>query len=236
MLKLKLKPLHTPDAGRHFWTALCIASILGCNTGDYFASFFGLLNGFPALLAGFAIVMLLERRDRGRSTAFYWIAIVLVRTAATNLADFVAHQIGVVEAMAGMAALLLALMLLVHVRRGRAANGLPVIDGLYWATMLVAGTLGTAAGDFCSKSPLGLGGASIALSALVGVLIAVKTSRALGAVLSYWVVVVAIRSAGTSVGDWFAHHIGLWQSTLVFALLLVGYLWTAPRRGAVVPA
>jgi uncharacterized membrane-anchored protein len=233
---LKLKSSHTPDAGLHFWTALCLASILGCNTGDYFASFFGLLSGFPALVVAFAIVMFVERLAEGDSKAFYWLAIVLVRTAATNLADFVAHQIGVVAAMAGMTALLLALMLLVHLRRGRPAGGLPAIDGLYWATMLVAGTLGTAAGDFCSKSPLGLGGAAIVLSLLVAALVTIKTSRAFGAMLSYWVVVVAIRSAGTSAGDWFAHHIGLWQSTLVFALLLVAYLWKAPRRGVAVPA
>ncbi len=230
---LKLKPSHTPVNGVHFWTALCLASILGCNTGDYFASFFGLLSGFPALLIAFAIVLVLEQRDRGDSKAFYWLAIILVRTAATNLADFVAHQIGVVEAMAGMTALLLAVMLLVRVRRGRAGEGLPVMDGMYWATMLIAGTLGTALGDFMSsKAMLGLGGASIALSVLVAALIAMKTSRAIAFALSYWLVVVAIRTAGTSVGDWFAHHIGLWQSTLAFTVLLVAFLRQAPRRAA----
>jgi uncharacterized membrane-anchored protein len=235
MSMLTLKPRHAPANDVAFWAALCLASILGCNTGDYFASFFGFLSGLPALLIGFAIVVGLERRDGGDSKAFYWFAIILVRTAATNLADFVAHQIGVVEAMAGLAALLLAVMLLTRVQRGAVRGGLPAIDGRYWITMLIAGTLGTAAGDFASfKTGLGLGGASIALSLLVALLVAIRM-RAVAIPLSYWLIVVAIRTAGTSVGDWFAHAIGLWQSTAAFSVLLIAFLSFVPRRGAPVP-
>ena len=234
---LTLKPSHTPANGLHFWTALCLASILGCNTGDYFASFFGFLSGLPALIIAFAIVLFLEQRDSGNSKAYYWFAIILVRTAATNLADFVAKQNGLVSALVGLTALLLAVMLFTRVRRRAApapsVNGLPVVDGLYWTTMLIAGTLGTALGDFASfKTGMGLEGASLALSLLVAVLVALKTARSGTVPLSYWFVVVTIRTAGTSVGDMFARHIGLWQSTLVFAILLVSFLWMRPKGRA----
>lgn len=234
---LTLKPRHAPANGLAFWVALCLASILGCNTGDYFASFFGHISGLPVLIAAFAGVLFVEQRDAGSSTAFYWIAIIIVRTAATNLADFFAHGVGLVPALGALAVLLVLSMLLA--RRLRAAApatpGLPTVDGPYWLTMLLAGTLGTALGDFSSfHTGLGLAGASLALSALVAVLVAVKLRSPMP--LSYWLIVVAIRTAGTSVGDFFAHTIGLWQSTLVFAVLLTAFLWKTPRRGAAVAA
>ena len=236
---LTLKARHAPDNGLAFWIALSLASILGCNTGDYFAKFFGHVSGLPILLVAFAIVLFAEQRDDGGSKAFYWIAILLVRTAATNLADFFAHGFGLMPALAVLAALLLLVMLVARTLRasGPGAQGLPIVDGMYWLTMLLAGTLGTALGDFSSfKTGLGLGGASIALSVLVAALVAVKTSPSIAIPLSYWLIVVAIRTAGTSVGDFFAHLIGLWQSTLVFAVLLTAFLWKTPRRGAAVPA
>ncbi len=236
---LTLKARHAPDNGLSFWIALSLASILGCNTGDYFAHFFGHVSGLPVLLVAFALVLFAEQRDDGGSKAFYWGAILLVRTAATNLADFFAHGFGLVPALAVLAALLLLVMLVARRVRGAApvAAGLPSVDGMYWITMLLAGTLGTALGDFSSfRTGLGLGGASIVLSLLVAVLVGIKTSRSLAVPLSYWLIVVVIRTAGTSVGDFFAHLIGLWQSTLVFAVLLMAFLWQIPRRGAAVAA
>ena len=231
---------HTPISGLHFWTALSLASILGCNTGDYFASFFGLLSGLPALIVAFAVIATIEHRDRSNTIAWYWLAIVVVRTAATNLADFVAHQTGVVYAIATVTALLFAVLALARARRHGApaatANGLPVVDGLYWFAMLTAGTLGTALGDFISfKSGLALGGASLVLSACVALLVIGRTNGATAWPVPYWLLVVLIRTAGTSVGDWFAHQLGLWQSTAIFALLLVAFLWRGGRR-ATMPA
>jgi uncharacterized membrane-anchored protein len=236
---LTLKPRHAPDNGLAFWIALSLASILGCNTGDFYARFFGHIDGLPILIAAFFLTLLAEQRNGGDTKAFYWFAIIIVRTAATNLADFFAHGIGLVPALGALAALMLLAMALGRRLRGAptGAQGLPVIDGPYWFTMLMAGTLGTALGDFMSdKTGLGVGGASLVLSALVAVLVAVRTSRAIAVPLSYWLMVVAIRTAGTAVGDFFAHLIGLWQSTLVFTVLLTAFLWKIPRRGAAVAA
>jgi len=230
MLNLKFR--HAPTDGLHFWTALCIASILGCNTGDYFARFFGHLNGLPLLAVAFLAVLFLEQRDSGSSKAWYWIAIILVRTAATNLADWCAHGIGIAPALGVLAALLAAVIVSVNLRRGahRIVEGLPTVDATYWLTMLIAGTLGTALGDFSSfKTGLGLGGASIVLSLLVAGLVAVKSAGSPVLPLSYWLIVVAIRTAGTSVGDFFAHTVGLWQSVVCFTLLFVAFLAATAR-------
>jgi uncharacterized membrane-anchored protein len=233
-----VKRIHIPAGGIRYWVTLCFASIFGCNTGDLFASFFGLLNGLPILLALFALCLFAERRDEHPRQAYYWAAIIIVRTAATNLADYTDQRLGTAAFWVLTLVLIGALAARFIIARTsadrRSHEGvLAQVDGLYWATMLVAGTLGTALGDFSSfRLGLGLAGASMALSILVAVLIGLGSvrlftfprSNLFAFPLYYWAVVVAIRTAGTSVGDYFARVLGLTESTLVFAVLLIGLL------------
>jgi uncharacterized membrane-anchored protein len=227
-MSISMKPRHLPVSGLRYWIALCLASILGCNTGDYWASFFGFLAGLPVLLAALALILFIEPRDPRPHEGYYWAAIIVVRTAATNLADAAARQFG----MPGSIAMLAILMMVLTRARYRAglsssmsAGGLPNVDLVYWGTMLVAGTLGTVLGDFSSfRSGLGLAGASTVWSVIVAILVAAQIRGRLRAPASYWLIVVAIRTAGTSVGDLSARHVGLWQSTLAFAIALIGYL------------
>jgi uncharacterized membrane-anchored protein len=81
---------HLPTLGSRFWWALCLASIFGANMGDFFAHNLGLghVSGLPFLAIAFAVILVLERFDRLAHEVYYWLAIVVVRTAATNLADF----------------------------------------------------------------------------------------------------------------------------------------------------
>jgi uncharacterized membrane-anchored protein len=228
-MPISMQPRHLPVSGLHYWIALSLASILGCNTGDYWASFFGFLGGLPVLLGALALILFLEPRDRRPHEGYYWAAIIVVRTAATNLADAAARQLG----MPGSIAILAILMVVLTLARYRGTAlpsstpvaGLPNVDLVYWGTMLVAGTLGTVLGDFSSfRSGLGLAGASIVWSVIVAMLVAAQIRGRLRAPASYWMIVVAIRTAGTAVGDLSARHVGLWQSTLAFAIVLIGYL------------
>ena len=61
---LTLKQRHAPANGLAFWIALSLASILGCNTGDCYASLFGHIGGLPVLIAAFAAVLFAEARRR----------------------------------------------------------------------------------------------------------------------------------------------------------------------------
>jgi uncharacterized membrane-anchored protein len=168
---------------------------------------------------------------------YYWLAILIVRTAATNLADFTAQH------LRNTAFLVLGLLLLAALAarfvisrmsadRQPGEGVLDRVDWLYWATMLIAGTLGTALGDFSSfRTGLGLAGASMALSVLVAALIGLGSGgRLFRFTLYYWLTVVAIRTAGTSVGDYFARIWGLPESTLVFAVALIALLALWPER------
>src|ERR1700743_800379 len=90
-----MKPIHLPALGPRYWAALCIASIFGANMGDFCAHNLGLghVAGLPFLAAALAIVMVTGRFASLQPQIYYWTAIISVRTAATNFADFAAGDL-----------------------------------------------------------------------------------------------------------------------------------------------
>ena len=242
---------HIPAPGGRYWTALCIASIFGANMGDFFARILGLghIRGLPFLAVGLAMVFFMEARDKRVHEAWYWLAIIVVRTAATNIADLGA---GDLKMPREWLALGLAVLLVASVWVGRTiasgkaglagdkgTGGMPTTDVTYWTSMLVAGTLGTVIGDYTAgNSGLGLGliNASLALSLILSVWFFLGRSVLLKTA-AYWFTVVLVRAAGTVVGDLLANRtlgINLAPSTLVSGLVFIAVLifWksTGPRR------
>lgn len=230
---------HVPALGVRYWTAVSMASVAGANLGDFLSHtlHMGHVRGLAPLALVLAGILLAERRARSGGEAYYWLAIVTLRTAATNLADFATHdlRLGYGWVIAGLAAALAAMLEFRRGAQGRALTqaGLPQTDGRYWTAMLIAGTLGTAAGDFVSDG-LGFGAGPASLITLV-VLAAVFTARArpeFAAGAFYWVAIVAVRTAGTTVGDWLADGLTLAASTAGSLILLAGTLlvWGTARK------
>ena len=225
---------HLPSLGPRFWAALCLASIFGANMGDYFAHNLGLghVAGLPFLAVAFAVVLMVERFDRAVHEVYYWVAIILVRTAATNLGDFFAGDLKLPRpwVMAGLI-VLLAVVVAIAARTVWRTAGAEVrvlrADAAYWLAMLVAGTLGTVMGDYVSHN-LHLGDlwGSVALSVPLLVLFAIGSRGLIWSLPFYWVTVVMVRAAGTLVGDYFAGRkmLGLPLSTLVTGVVFVGLL------------
>ena len=54
----------------------------------------GLLGGLPILIILFAGVYAIERFDKRTHDAWYWLCIVIMRTGATNIADYMAGRRG----------------------------------------------------------------------------------------------------------------------------------------------
>ena len=241
-----MQQIHLPALGPRYWVALCVASIFGANMGDFFARNMGLghVAGLPFLVAALAIVIVAERFDRTVHQIYYWIAIVIVRTAATNFADFASGDLKLqrVWVIASLTILLvIALWLSWQFAWRRSANkidnGGAVLrtDLGYWICMFIGGTLGTVIGDFCSHDlHFDDGGASILLSPLLAVLFFAGRNGALRWLSFYWLTVVTIRAAGTAVGDFVSGRsmLGLPLSTFVTGMLLVAVLvtWKEPAR------
>jgi uncharacterized membrane-anchored protein len=245
-----MQPIHLPTLGPRYWTALCLASIFGANMGDFFAHDLGLghVDGLPFLAMAFAIVIAGERFDRAVHEVYYWAAIIIVRTAATNSADFLCGdmklpRVWVIAALAALLAAAVALSWQWLWRRKPDQSDAAVLraDSGYWISMLIAGTLGTVIGDYCSHNlHLGDAEASILLSLILGLLFVLARGGLLRSFWFYWLTVVMIRAAGTAVGDLVASRgpLGLPLSTLVTGMIFVGVLvaWKDPARPKLVEA
>ena len=90
--------------------------------------------------------------------------------------------------------------------------------------MFIAGTLGTVIGDFCSHNMhLDDAGAAILLSPIVAALFLIGRQGPLRLLPFYWLTVVAIRAAGTAIGDLVSgrNMLGLPLSTAITGILFV---------------
>ena len=211
-----MHPTRVPALGPRYWTALVLASVLGTNTGDFAAHDLGLghVGGLLPLAGLFVVILLAERRTRVSTEAFYWAAILTLRTAATNLADFADHDLHLAPllVLALLALTLAALVLTDRTAFSRSGGGgeVPTTDARYWATMLTAGVFGTALGDYLADD-LGLapGLAALLTLPIAAALIGLRRGAWWRTKAAYWVTVLAVRTAGTNGGDWLASREGL---------------------------
>jgi uncharacterized membrane-anchored protein len=219
---------HLPKITMEYWIVLIVSSILGANTGDFLSDIldFGHLFGLPILAVLFAVILIAEKLDTFNHCAYYWMAIIVVRSAATNIGD-IGHDLHL-NSLLVMSVLAATLMVTLLYWKKTEKLSWPesyclATNPLYWWTMLMAGSLGTVVGDYFSYG-LGLGNLNAAciLGALVAVFLLFGNNGRTSQLLYYWTTVVCIRSAGTAAGDFFAHEVfGLEISTGVFVILFI---------------
>jgi uncharacterized membrane-anchored protein len=167
---MRTRNLPTIDAG--YWAAIVAASICGTNTGDLAAGPLGLghVRGILPLGAIFLAIIWAEKILDWTTVAFYWLAIIVLRTMATNIADFATHDLKLSYPV--FVLLLTAIMgVMIWADRFRTdttaqqvegSNArLPTTDWSYWALMLAAGVLGTALGDWLADAGPGVYWASL---------------------------------------------------------------------------
>jgi uncharacterized membrane-anchored protein len=235
-----MKAIHVPQINARYWVAIAMASVFGTNMGDLYAhdSGLGIIGGLPVLAAIVAVAYCLERRDDRQHEAWYWLAIIVIRTGATNIADYLCGRRYVGLNRFALSAGLAVLIATLAWRRtaGRAdTSGLPQTDAKYWLAMLAAGVLGTALGDALQRL-IGSVTASVALTALLIAILLFGSRRRIQTVYFYWLAVAVARTAGTAIGDLLAENkqlnIGLNISTLITGFVFVSVLlfWrSAPK-------
>jgi len=240
---------NVPTVDARYWTAISLASIFGCNLGDFVSLYlhWGHWLGLFPLAVMFAALVVGEHYSAHFTEAWYWAVVIVLRTAATNIADLATHTFEwpyprVILGLTVIQALVILPVLPRLVQSGSDRAGRPATDGWYWISLLTAGTLGTAIGDWVAEDlHLGTGGGTLMLSAVFAVILALGSSSRWTTKASYWLAIIAVRSAGTTAGDWLAFrqepglsnglHLGLPLSTAFTCALFVGtlFLWSARR-------
>jgi uncharacterized membrane-anchored protein len=226
------------------------ASICGTNTGDLAAGPLGLghVRGILPLASVFLAIIWAEKLLDWTTVAFYWLAIIVLRTMATNIADFATHDLRlsypvfVPLVIAFMAVMIRADRFRIDAPPQRSAasiSGLPNADWSYWIVMLAAGVLGTALGDWLADA-----GRGVYLASLIGMpLFAGAVWVAYRHGLSkpwYWIAIAACRTWGTDLGDMLvallrsaaSRPVALWVGTAISAVLLAGVISFWTRRDA----
>jgi uncharacterized membrane-anchored protein len=222
------------DITNTYWFAMLAASALGTNVGDLWAEilFPGRLTSLVALLVVCAAAVAYDRIADARSEAGYWVAIVGMRAAATNVADLMTHELalGYTAVSVLLAGLTLVAARFTHPDMAR--GGSPRVDGAYWIAMFIAGLFGTVAGDLIHHT-IGLYVASAALCAVLAGLILTRNAVAPLSVLLYWGIIMAERCAGTAVGDMLASRraiaLGLPVASICTVALILVSLWVRAR-------
>lgn len=246
---IALSQRSTPVLDARYWVLITICSVAGCNLGDFISLYLHLGHWVGLVPLAVLFVMLLMGERIGRpSEMWYWAVLLVVRAAATNLADFFSHtlEIDYSWAIAGLEGLEVLLVLGVSPRQRDEASGVygrPVTNGWYWAALTVAGALGTAIGDCTAETfQFGTGAGTAVLGTIYAVLLVIGFRTRWSTQASYWLAVVAVRAAGTTAGDWLAFPdgglgLGLIISTVLTCSVFIGaqMVWQSyPRSGSAV--
>ena len=232
-----MQPRNVPASGAGYWAALCGASVFGADCGDSVSHLLGLghVRGVPFLAVAFALTLLAERRAGAATVAYYWVAIVILRTGATNVGDLLTHDLKLGYWTVG-AILAVCVGLCVARTAGRRGErgAVPPVDALYWTTMGLAGAFGTVFGDAMTRALGGPGSSTLVLLPVTAAAFGTRLVPGLGGTwVSYWLVVSAVRTIGTSFGDWSADGIGLLQATVASGVVFVSIVATVGRRSVV---
>lgn len=200
----------TPRIDRRYWAGLLIASMCGANLGDVTPDIlhFSPAVALPVLTALFAILLFIDRLRSKKSEVFYWVAILIVRAAASDIADFSAdvfHRNYLAMFAASAALFILLVALRPHSGSGELTSDAIVADGTFWLTMLLAGTSGTifadGLGHAFSSVEIGVPASALMSTAYLVAAFAMRSRRAWQLSVSYWAVVFGVRWWGTSFGD-----------------------------------
>jgi len=236
-----------PEVTLGFWIIKILATTLGETGGDAVSMSMnlGYLAGSAIFMVVFVTAVVVQIKAERFHPVSYWATIIASTTVGTTLADFATRSLGI--GYAGGASILFALLIGSFVLWYRTLGsvdihtvGSPQSESLYWLTIMISQTLGTALGDWTADTAeLGyLGGAAIfsgLLLLVVAAYVFTKTSRT----SLFWAAFVLTRPLGAVVGDYLdkpAAQGGLelsrYSATAALIVLIVIGIAMFPQRAA----
>ncbi|GJH09568.1 hypothetical protein CBA19CS11_12040 [Caballeronia novacaledonica] len=197
-----------PEVTLAFWIIKIMSTTVGETGADYLAVNAGLgvivTDAITAVLLAAALFM--QMRTRRMVPWLYWLTVVLISIAGTQITDALTDSAGVsLYASTSFFAVLLAFIFAIWHRTEHSLS-IRSIDTrrrelFYWCAILCTFALGTAAGDLATEA-LGLG---FPLGVLIfAALIAITGAAAflgMNRVAAFWIAYILTRPLGASLGD-----------------------------------
>src|SRR5581483_10868110 len=247
-MSTRLSQTKIPEITAVFWITKVIATTLGETGGDLLAQTMKIGYAVSTLiLLGIMLATLVgQLRGRRFSPALYWTVIATTSMAGTTISDYIDRTLhwGYYKGSVVLVLLLVAALLFWKARFGSLSisrvNRFSV-EVMFWTTVLVANTLGTALGDWLSDNTgLGFGRATLVITALLGFVALLHFRTSVNKVVLFWAGFVLIQPFGATAGDLVtkARDIGgmgfptYYASAVLTAVLILMIVKSSPSRPA----
>ncbi|HVW34619.1 MAG TPA: hypothetical protein VHL53_18955 [Acidimicrobiia bacterium] len=234
-----------PEITVFFWITKTIATTLGETGGDLLAQTMKVGYALSTLIfLGIMLASLLgQLRARRFSPALYWTVIATTSMAGTTISDYIDRTLhwGYYKGSVVLVVLLVTALLFWKTRFGSLSitgvNRFPV-ELMFWSTVLIANTLGTALGDWLSDNTgLGFGRATVVIVALLGLVAVLHFRTAVNRVVLFWAGFVLIQPFGATAGDLWTKKPAIggmgfptYDASAVLLALLAGFVvWSTVR-------
>ena len=192
-----------------YWCEKMTATTFGETFADYFSQTLGL--GYTStslvLLSIFFVTLVFQLKVRTYWPGLFWMVMATSSIAGTCISDFIDRTLGWGYPL-GMSVLLSIVLAIMAVWK---LSGEPMnvegamnrkAEAMYWSTILVSNTLGTALGDFLADSAgWGFGPTAGCIGGLLLVCAGLAYWTKVSHVLLFWVAFVLTRPFGASFGD-----------------------------------
>ncbi len=225
-----------PELTLTFW----IIKIMSTTAGEIMTDFLSVTVGWGQGVTCCVMIVLLvaalfmQLRTRHYTPLIYWLTVVIFSIVGIQITDFLTDKLGIsLYVSTVIFAVILAMVFVIWYRVERTLSIQEIFtrrrEWFYWAAILSALTLGTAAGDLATEA-LGLGfkwGFIIFGSMITITFIAWRLTGK--AVLTFWVAYILTRPFGAAFGDLLAQSevyggLGLgvvWSCVLLLLAILV---------------
>src|SRR2546423_12095624 len=208
-MSTRLSDTKIPQITLFFWVTKITATTLGETGGDLLAQTMkiGYAVSTLILLAVMLSTLVAQLRIRAFSPALYWTVIATTSMAGTTISDYIDRTLkwGYYKGSVVLVILLVAALLFWKARFGSlsiAGVNRFSLELMFWTTVLIANTLGTALGDWLSDNTgLGFGRATLGITALLGFVVLLHFRSAVNRVVLFWAGFVLIQPFGATAGD-----------------------------------
>jgi uncharacterized membrane-anchored protein len=153
-----------------------------------------------------------QLRSRSFSPALYWTVIATTSMAGTTISDYMDRtlKLGYYKGSVILVLLLVSALLFWKARFGSLSIAGVTrfsMELMFWTTVLVANTLGTALGDWLSDNTgLGFGRATLVITALIGFVALLHYRTTINKVVLFWAGFVLIQPFGATAGDFWTKN------------------------------